>query len=226
MSENAIAFPGFRIGPFSGPPALNPLPTERNPLRPFSKSSLRIAGFWRASERLRAGFKISLVTSGAEVASTLAGVAVGKSTLATAERSVVADGLASSFTSTESAFFTTGVSDTFLLSDSERSSKLMIAEWIDDSAADTSASVASAFPSKIWPVWILACKLFTLASVYNLLSNFLARERIVNNFDLSTESWWFVSSFLSFASSASSDTLASSGLAGVTSTGLATAGAA
>ena len=119
------------------------------PLCPLSKSSLRIAGFWRASERLKPGFKISLVVSGAEVVSTLAAVLVGKTALSTAERSVVvAAGLASSLASTSSTFLATGVSDTVPLSELERSSRPIIADWIDDSAADTSASVASAFPSK------------------------------------------------------------------------------
>ena len=119
------------------------------PLCPLSKSSLRIAGFWRASERLRAGFKSSFVDAGLDVASTLTGVLVGKTVLLTAERSVVvAAGLASSLASAVSAFFTTGASDTVPLSELERSSRPIIADWIDDSAADTSASVASAFPSK------------------------------------------------------------------------------
>ena len=119
------------------------------PLCPLSKSSLRIAGFWRASERLKPGFKILLVDAGAEVVSTLAAVLVGKTALSTAERSVVAAGLASSLASATSVFFTTGVSDTVPLSELERSSSPIIADWIDDSAADTSASVASAFPSKL-----------------------------------------------------------------------------
>ena len=120
------------------------------PLCPLSKSSLRIAGFWRASERLKPGFKISLVDSVAEVVSTLAAVIVGKTLLSRAERSVVvAAGLASSLASAVSVFFTTGVSDTVPLSELERSSSPIIADWIDDSAADTSASVASAFPSKL-----------------------------------------------------------------------------
>ena len=155
MLENSIAFPGFKIGLFSGlaalkplPAALKPLPAVLKPLYPLSKSSLRIAGFWRASERLKPGFKISLVDAGTEVVSTLAGALVAKTLLSTTERSVVAAGLASSFDSTASAFFTTGVSDTVPLSELERSSIPMIADWIDDSAADTSASVASAFPSK------------------------------------------------------------------------------
>ena len=120
------------------------------PLCPLSKSSLRIAGFWRASERLKPGFKISLVDAGTEVVSTLAGALVAKTLLSTAERSVVlVAGLVSSFASTASAFFTTGVSDTVPLSELERSSRPIIADWIDDSASDTSASVASAFPSKL-----------------------------------------------------------------------------
>ena len=98
------------------------------PLCPLSKSSLRIAGFWRASERLKPGFKISLVDSGAAVVSTLAGVLVGKTALSTAERSVVAAGLASSLASAVSAFFTTGVSDTVPLSELERSSRPIIAD--------------------------------------------------------------------------------------------------
>ena len=135
MLENSIAFPGFKIGLFSGlaalkplPAALKPLPAALKPLCPLSKSSLRIAGFWRASERLKPGFKISLVVSGAEVASTLAGVLVGKTALSTAERSVVAAGLASSFASTSSAFLATGVSDTVPLSELERSSRPIIAD--------------------------------------------------------------------------------------------------
>ena len=135
MLENSIAFPGFKIGLFSGlaalkplPAALKPLPAVLKPLCPLSKSSLRIAGFWRASERLKPGFKISLVVSGAEVASTLAGVLVGKTALSTAERSVVAAGLASSFASTSSAFLATGVSDTVPLSELERSSRPIIAD--------------------------------------------------------------------------------------------------
>ena len=120
------------------------------PLCPLSKSSLRIAGFWRASERLKPGFKISLVDFGAEVVSTLAGALVAKTLLSTAERSVVvATGLASSLASAVSAFFTTGVSDTVPLSELERSSRPIIADWIDVSAADISASDASAFPSKL-----------------------------------------------------------------------------
>ena len=63
--------------------------------------------------------------------------------------------------------------------------------------------------------------------MYNLSSNFLARERAVNNFDLSTASCCVTSSFLSFTSSTfSADALTSSDLAGVISTGLATVGAA
>ena len=96
------------------------------PLCPLSKSSLRIAGFWRASERLRAGFKSSFVDAGLDVASTLTGVLVGKTVLSTAERSVVATGLASSLASAASAFFTTGVSDTVPLSELERSSRPII----------------------------------------------------------------------------------------------------
>ena len=98
------------------------------PLCPLSKSSLRIAGFWRASERLKPGFKISLVDFGAEVVSTLATVLVGKTALSRAERSVVAAGLASSLASAVSAFFTTGVSDTVPLSELERSSRPIIAD--------------------------------------------------------------------------------------------------
>ena len=78
----------------------------------------------------------------------MAGALVAKTLLSRAERSVVAAGLASSLASAVSAFFTTGVSDTVPLSELERSSRPIIADWIDDSAADTSASVASAFPSK------------------------------------------------------------------------------
>ena len=143
MSENATVFPEPETIGLAG------LLAALKPLCPLSKSSLRIAGFWRASERLKPGFKISLVVSGAEVVSTLAAVLVGKTALSTAERSVVvAAGLASSFASTSSAFLATGVSDTVPLSELERSSRPIIADWIDDSAADTSASVASAFPSK------------------------------------------------------------------------------
>ena len=98
------------------------------PLCPLSKSSLRIAGFWRASERLRAGFKSSFVDAGLDVASTLTGVLVGKTVLLTAERSVVATGLASSLASAASAFLTTGVSDTVPLSELERSSRPIIAD--------------------------------------------------------------------------------------------------
>lgn len=36
MSENAIEFPGFKIGLFSGPAALKPLPAILKPLYPFS----------------------------------------------------------------------------------------------------------------------------------------------------------------------------------------------
>ncbi|CIV81716.1 Uncharacterised protein [Streptococcus pneumoniae] len=96
------------------------------PLYPLSKSSLRIAGFWRASERLKPGFKISLIDAGAEVVSTLAAVLVGKTALSTAERSVVAAGLVSSFASTILAFFATGVSDTVPLLELERSSRPII----------------------------------------------------------------------------------------------------
>ena len=99
------------------------------PLCPLSKSSLRIAGFWRASERLKPGFKSSLVVFGAEVVSTLAAVLVGKTALSAAERSVVvAAGFVSSFASTASAFFTTGVSDTVPLSELDRSSSPMTAD--------------------------------------------------------------------------------------------------
>ena len=222
MSANATVFPEPETIGFAG------LLEALKPLCPLSKSSLRIAGFWRASERLKPGFKISLVDSGAEVVSTLAAVIVGKTLLSRAEWSVVvAAGLASSLVSAASAFFTTGVSDTVPLSVLERSSSPIIADWIDDSAAVTSDSVASAFPSKPWPAWILACKLAALASVYNLLSSFLARERAVNNFDLSTALWWETSSFSTLGSSTfSAGALASSVLAGVTSTGLATVGAA
>ena len=99
------------------------------PLCPLSKSSLRIAGFWRTSERLKPGFKSSLVVSGAEVVSTLAAVLVGKTALSAAERTVVvAAGFVSSFASTASAFFTTGVSDTVPLSELDRSSSPMTAD--------------------------------------------------------------------------------------------------
>ena len=99
------------------------------PLCPLSKSSLRIAGFWRASERLKPGFKISLVVVGVEVASTLAALLVGKTLLSRAERSVVvAAGLASSLASTASAFFATEVSNTVPLSELERSSSPMTAD--------------------------------------------------------------------------------------------------
>ena len=99
------------------------------PLCPLSKSSLRIAGFWRASERLKPGFKISLVVVGVEVASTLAALLVGKTLLSRAERSVVvAAGLASSLASAASAFFATEVSDTVPLSELERSSSPMTAD--------------------------------------------------------------------------------------------------
>ncbi|CEX41153.1 Uncharacterised protein [Streptococcus pneumoniae] len=153
MSENAIVLFGFKIGLFSGPAALKPLPAALKPLPavlkplyPLSTSSLRIAGFWRASERFKPGFKISLVDFGAEVVSTLAGALVAKTLLSTAERSVVlAAGLASSLASVVSAFFATGVSDTVPLLELERSSRPII----DDSAADNSASDASAFPSKL-----------------------------------------------------------------------------
>ena len=122
MSENATVFPEPETIGLAG------LLAALKPLCPLSKSSLRIAGFWRASERLKPGFKISLVVSGAEVASTLAGVLVGKTALSTAERSVVAAGLASSFASTSSAFLATGVSDTVPLSELERSSRPIIAD--------------------------------------------------------------------------------------------------
>ena len=36
MSENAIVLFGFKIGLFSGPPALKPLPAALKPLYPFS----------------------------------------------------------------------------------------------------------------------------------------------------------------------------------------------
>ena len=63
--------------------------------------------------------------------------------------------------------------------------------------------------------------------MYNLSSNFSARERAVDNFVLSTALLEGTSSFWLFASSTfSAGTLASSDLAGVTSTGLATVGAA
>ncbi len=126
MSENAIVLFGFKIGLFSGPAALKPLPAVLKPLYPLSTSSLRIAGFWRASERLKPGFKISLVDAGAEVVSTLAAVLVGKTALSTAERSVVAAGLVSFFASTILAFFATGVSDTVPLLELERSSRPII----------------------------------------------------------------------------------------------------
>ena len=142
MSENATVLPEPETIGLAG------LLEALKPLCPLSKSSLRIAGFWRASERLKPGFKISLVDAGAEVVSTLAAVLVGKTALSTAERSVVAAGLVSSFASTISAFFATGVSDTVPLSVLERSSSPIIADWIDDSAAVTSSSVASALPSK------------------------------------------------------------------------------
>ena len=80
----------------------------------------------------------------------MAGALVAKTLLSRAERSVVvAAGLASSLASAVSVFFTTGVSDTVPLSELERSSRPIIADWIEDSAADTSASVAAAFPSKL-----------------------------------------------------------------------------
>ncbi|CFP80303.1 Uncharacterised protein [Streptococcus pneumoniae] len=134
MSENAIVLFGFKIGLFSGPAALKPLPAALKPLPavlkplyPLSTSSLRIAGFWRASERLKLGFKISLVDAGAEVVSTLAAVLIGKIALSTAERSVVVTaGLVSSFASTILAFFATGVSDTVPLLELERSSRPII----------------------------------------------------------------------------------------------------
>ena len=144
MSENATVLPEPETIGLAG------LLAALKPLCPLSKSSLRIAGFWRASERLKPGFKISLVDFGAEVVSTLAGALVAKTLLSTAERSVVvATGLASSLASAVSAFFTTGVSDTVPLSELERSSRPIIADWIDVSAADISASDASAFPSKL-----------------------------------------------------------------------------
>ena len=108
------------------------------PLCPLSKSSLRIAGFWRASERLKPGFKISLV------ASTLAAVLVGKTALSTAERSdVVAAGLDSSFTSTTSAFFATDVSDTVPLSELERSSRPILADLSFASSTFSAGLVAA-----------------------------------------------------------------------------------
>ena len=122
MSENATVLPEPETIGLAG------LLEALKPLCPLSKSSLRIAGFWRASERLKPGFKISLVDSGAEVVSTLATVLVGKTALSRAERSVVAAGLASSLASAVSAFFTTGVSDTVPLSELERSSRPIIAD--------------------------------------------------------------------------------------------------
>ena len=123
MSANATVFPEPETIGFAG------LLEALKPLCPLSKSSLRIAGFWRASERLKPGFKISLVDAGAEVISTLAAVIVGKAVLSTAERSVVdVAGLASSLPSAVSAFFTTGVSDTVPLSVLERSSSPMTAD--------------------------------------------------------------------------------------------------
>ena len=98
------------------------------PLCPFSKSSLRIAGFWRASERLKPGFKISLVVFGAEDASTIAALLVGKTTLSRAERLVVGACLVSSSASSALAFFATEVSDTVPLSELERSSSPMTAD--------------------------------------------------------------------------------------------------
>ena len=140
MSENAIVLFGFKIGLFFGslsgpaalkplPAALKPLPAVLKPLYPLSKSSLRIAGFSRASERLKPGFKSSLVVSGAEVVSTLAALLVGKTALLAAELSVVVAAVfASSFSSATSAFFTTGFSDTVPLSELERSSSPITAD--------------------------------------------------------------------------------------------------
>ena len=128
MFEKVIAFPGFKIGLFSGPPALKLLPAALKPLYPFSKSSLRIAGFWRASERLKPGFKISLVVFGAEDASTIAALLAGKTTLSRTERSVILADLASSLASAASAFFATEVSDTVPLSELERNSSPMTAD--------------------------------------------------------------------------------------------------
>ena len=123
MSANATVFPEPETIGFAG------LLEALKPLCPLSKSSLRIAGFWRASERLKPGFKISLVDAGAEVISTLAAVIVGKAVLSRTERSVVdVAGLASSLPSAVSAFFTTGVSDTVPLSVLERSSSPMTAD--------------------------------------------------------------------------------------------------
>ena len=123
MSANATVFPEPETIGFAG------LLEALKPLCPLSKSSLRIAGFWRASERLKPGFKISLVVFGAENASTIAALLVGKTALSRTERSVVvAAALASSLASAASAFFATGVSDTVPLSELERSSSPMTAD--------------------------------------------------------------------------------------------------
>ena len=123
MSENATVFPEPETIGFAG------LLEALKPLCPLSKSSLRIAGFWRASERLRAGFKSSLVDAGLDVASTLAGVLVGNETLLTAERSdVEVVAFSVSVVSTTSSFFTAEVSVTVPLSELERSSKPIIAD--------------------------------------------------------------------------------------------------
>ena len=69
---------------------------------------------------------------------------VGKTTLSTAERSdVVAAGLASSFASTVSAFFATGVSDTVPLSELERSSRPILADLSFASSTFSAGLVAS-----------------------------------------------------------------------------------
>ena len=115
-----VLFPRLVTGWFVGAGA------ALKPLYPLLTSSLRIAGFWQASERLKPSFKISLIDAGAEVVSTLSAVLVGKIALSTAERSVVAAGLAPSFDSTASAFFATGVSDTVSLLELERSSRPII----------------------------------------------------------------------------------------------------
>ena len=122
MSENVIVLPEPETIGLAG------LLEALKPLCPLSKSSLRIAGFWRASARLKPGFKISLVDTGAEVVSTLAAVLVDKTALSRAERSVVVAELVSSFASTISAFLATGVSDTVPLSKLERSSSPMTAD--------------------------------------------------------------------------------------------------
>ena len=122
MSENATVLPEPETIGLAG------LLEALKPLCPLSKSSLRIAGFWRASERLKPGFKISLVDAGAEVVSTLAAVLAGKTTLSRAERLVVGACLVSSSASSASAFFATEVSDTVPLSELERSSSPMTAD--------------------------------------------------------------------------------------------------